>query len=36
VIEGVIPFYAEESSRFGIEVLAWRLMTNHTHSIVVP
>jgi REP-associated tyrosine transposase len=26
----------EELDRFGIEVLAWCLMTNHTHLIVVP
>jgi len=27
---------AEELNRFGVEVLAWCLMTNHTHLIVVP
>jgi REP element-mobilizing transposase RayT len=26
----------EELNRFGVEVLAWCLMTNHTHWIVVP
>lgn len=25
-----------ELNRYGIEVLAWCLMTNHTHLIVVP
>jgi REP element-mobilizing transposase RayT len=27
---------AEELNRFGIDVLAWCLMTNHTHLLVVP
>jgi REP element-mobilizing transposase RayT len=27
---------AEELNRFGVEVLAWCLMTNHTHLFVVP
>jgi len=27
---------AEELKRFSVEVLAWCLMTNHTHLIVVP
>ena len=27
---------AEELNRFGVDVLAWCLMTNHTHLIVVP
>jgi putative transposase len=26
----------EQLSRFGIDVLAWCLMTNHTHLVVVP
>jgi len=26
---------ADELNRYGIEVLAWCLMTNHTHLIVV-
>ena len=31
-----LGFMAEELDRFGVEVLAWCLMTNHTHLIVVP
>jgi len=31
-----LDFVAEELNRFGVEVLAWCLMTNHTHLIVVP
>jgi len=31
-----LNFMAEELNRFGVEVLAWCLMTNHTHLIVVP
>jgi putative transposase len=31
-----LDFMADELNRFGIEVLAWCLMTNHTHLIVVP
>lgn len=31
-----LDFMAEELDRFGTEVLAWCLMTNHTHLIVVP
>jgi len=27
---------AEELNRFRVDVLAWCLMTNHTHLIVVP
>jgi len=27
---------AEELNRFGVDVLAWCLMTNHTQLIVVP
>ena len=27
---------AEEVDRFGVEVLAWWVMTHHTHMIVVP
>jgi putative transposase len=27
---------AEQLERFGVEVLAWCLMTNHTHLVVVP
>jgi putative transposase len=31
-----LDFMTAELSRFGIEVLAWCLMTNHPHLIVVP
>jgi putative transposase len=31
-----LDFMTEELDRFGIEVPAWCLMTNHTHLIVVP
>ena len=31
-----LDFMAEELKRFSVEVLAWCLMTNHTHLIVVP
>jgi putative transposase len=31
-----LDFIAEELTRFGVDVLAWCLMTNHTHLIVVP
>ncbi len=31
-----LNFMADELNRYGIEVLAWCLMTNHTHLIVVP
>jgi len=31
-----LGFMAEELNRFGVDVLAWCLMTNHTHLIVVP
>src|SRR6185503_15542061 len=31
-----LGFMAEELKRFSVEVLAWCLMTNHTHLIVVP
>ena len=27
---------AEQLRRFGVEVLAWCLMTNHTHLVAVP
>jgi REP-associated tyrosine transposase len=27
---------AEELDRFGVDVLAWFLMTNHTHLIIAP
>ena len=31
-----LDFIAEELNRFSVEVLAWCLLTNHTHLIVVP
>lgn len=31
-----INFLAEESGRFGVEILAWCLMTNHVHFIAIP
>jgi len=31
-----LGFMAEELKRFSVEVLAWCLMINHTHLIVVP
>jgi putative transposase len=27
---------AEEGARFGVDILSWRLMTNHVHFIAVP
>ena len=34
--EAYLQFLREESERFGVEVLAWCLMTNHVHLILVP
>ncbi len=31
-----LDYMSQELNRFGVEVLAWCLMTNHTHLIVVP
>jgi putative transposase len=31
-----LRFLSEEASRFGLEILAWCLMTNHVHFIAVP
>ncbi len=31
-----LDFMAQELNRFGVDVLAWCLMTNHAHLIVVP
>jgi len=31
-----LDFMAEELNRFGVDVPAWCLMTNHSHLIVVP
>jgi len=34
--EAYLLFMGEETARFGVEILAWCLMTNHTHFVVVP
>ena len=31
-----LQFLGEEAGRFGVEILAWCLMTNHVHFIAVP
>ena len=31
-----LDIMAEQLDRFGVEVLAWCLMTNHAHLVVVP
>src|SRR3990170_8332210 len=31
-----LRFIREETTRFGVEILAWCLMTNHVHFIAVP
>ena len=31
-----LQFLSEETKRFGVEILAWCLMTNHVHFIAVP
>jgi putative transposase len=31
-----LSFIGEETSRFGVEILSWCLMTNHTHFVAVP
>jgi len=31
-----LHFIAAQTSRFGVEVLAWCLMTNHVHFVAVP
>ncbi len=31
-----LGFLAEEAKRFGLDILAWCLMTNHVHFVVVP
>jgi putative transposase len=33
---GYLQFLGEEAGRFGVEILAWCLMTNHVHFIAVP
>ncbi|MDD2466416.1 MAG: transposase [Desulfobulbus sp.] len=31
-----LQFLSEEASRYGVDILAWCLMTNHVHFIVIP
>lgn len=31
-----LGFLSEEASRFGLDILAWCLMTNHVHFVAVP
>ena len=31
-----LSFLSEEAERFGVNILAWCLMTNHVHFVVVP
>ena len=31
-----LGFLSEEAERFGLDILAWCLMTNHVHFVVVP
>lgn len=31
-----LNFLSEEANRFGLEILAWCLMTNHVHFVAVP
>ena len=33
---GYLHFIGEETSRFGVEILSWCLMTNHIHFVAVP
>ena len=34
--QAYLLFMSEEASRFGLDILAWCLMTNHVHFIAVP
>jgi len=34
--EAYIFFLSEQAVRFDLEILSWRLMTNHVHFIAVP
>ena len=34
--EEYLQLLAEQGERFGVEFLAWCLMTNHVHLVVVP
>ena len=31
-----LRFISEEAARFGVEIIAWCLMTNHVHFVAVP
>ncbi len=31
-----VQFLSEEAARFGVDILAWCLMTNHVHFIAIP
>ena len=31
-----LSFLAEAVTRFGLEILAWCLMTNHVHFVTIP
>ena len=31
-----LSFLAEEAARFGLDILAWCLMTNHVHFVAIP
>jgi putative transposase len=33
---GYLSFLAEAVTRFGLEILAWCLMTNHVHFVAIP
>jgi putative transposase len=33
---GYLEVMAQQMNRFGVEVLAWCLMTNHTHLVAIP
>lgn len=34
--QAYIGFLSEEANRFGLDILAWCLMTNHVHFVAVP
>jgi putative transposase len=34
--EAYLRFISEETKHFGVEILVWCLMTNHTHFIAIP
>lgn len=33
---GYLQFLSEEAACFGVDILAWCIMTNHVHFIAVP